>query len=122
MVLFVFIFWLIVAITVHLCELRKEYNSYVEYVETVKETKKFAYLTYKEFLQEYKDRDMFSSYFDGNSFYYIDSKSKLSECKTDGSIVFENVYILLNYKDYKKYKRFIFKEVERATELKVKGK
>ena len=122
MVLFVFIFWLIVAITVHLCELRKEYNSYVEYVETVKETKKFTYLTYKEFLQEYKDRDMFSSYFDGNSFYYIDSKSKLSECKTDGCIVFEDVYILLNYKDYKKYRRFIFKEVERATELKVKGK
>ena len=88
----------------------KEYRYYIE------ETKKgkYGHATFDDFLNEFNDRDIRNKKCYDYGFEYFGDDGKSFRCyyRIGCCIAFDGVRMLLNYRDYRKYVRFIKKEIK----------
>ena len=93
-------------------ENRKKYE---RFVSQVRKDFKYGYATYSDFLAEYIDRRMYFKDCDIDGFYE-NKDGNCSLCSLNGEIVFDDVFMLLTYKDHKEYMRFIKSEFKKRKE------
>ena len=88
-----------------------KYKKYKKFVEYIRNGYDYDYGTYEDFLKEFEDRDMRNKEYDKSGFYDYGDFT-ITKCTTSGMIRFDNFCMILSYKDYKKYKKFIEKELK----------
>ena len=101
-----------VLIMLSMCYMLFKVKDYRYYVKNTKRGK-YSHATFDDFLKEFNDKDMRNRKFYNNGFEcFGDGYSSRCDCRLGYSIVFDNVCMLLNFKDYRKYVRFIKKEIK----------
>lgn len=101
-----------VLIMLSMCYVLFKVKDYRYYVKNTKRGK-YSHATFDDFLKEFNDKDMRNREFYNNGFEcFGDDYSSRCDCRLGYSIVFDNVCMLLNFKDYRKYVRFIKKEIK----------
>ena len=91
-----------------------KYRDYYNSKEEITTNYEYGYATFKDFLKEFDDKDMKNGSLDKDSIYCNkEGYFYCSECSLKGEIKFDGVYMILLYKDYKKYLNFIKKEYNR---------
>ena len=93
---------------------RDKYRQYYNSKEEITTNYEYGYATFKDFLKEFENKDMRNGSLDKDSIYCNkEGYFYCSECSLKGEIRFDGVYMILSYKDYKKYLKFIKKEYNR---------
>ena len=93
------------------------YVEYKERIEKIKENYTYAYGTYKDFLREFNKVDFKykpEEDFKEAKFYYYGKNYEIYYCMEKGDICFNDVYMILSFKDYIKYKMFFRKMSRKA--------
>ena len=101
-----------VLIMLSMCYMLFKVKDYRYYVKNTKRGK-YSHATFDDFLKEFNDKDIRNKKcYDYGFEYFGDDYSSRCDCRIGYCITFDGVCMLLNYRDYRKYVRFIKKEIK----------
>lgn len=119
--IFFIIFLLLVVILSNIVYFIMDISNYKRKVKSIKEVREFSYATYDDFLNEFNKHKMYNNS-KAFGFYNVIYKEDFTEIKNQcierQDIIFDNIYMILSYKDYIKANKFIKKELEKIKEEK----